>query len=70
MQLGLLQVAEGLLEKNGKANPTDTELLPNVYASCLDPQLVASFSTKQLTWLSSGGYVCLWKYSGRASSGM
>lgn len=35
-QLGLLQVAEGLVENNGKADPTDTELLPNFYASCLD----------------------------------
>lgn len=48
-QLGLLQVGEGLVENNGKANPTDTELLPNFSAGFLDPQLVVSFIPGQLT---------------------
>lgn len=34
-QLGLLQVAEGLVENNGKANPTDTELSAKFFCQFL-----------------------------------
>lgn len=57
-QLGLLQVAVGLVENNGKATPTDTELLPNFYAGCLELNCWWFFYPQQLTWLFSGECAC------------